>query len=134
MFNPTFLTASAPTIQDVGATVLRCFPLVISLWLLMSRRYHADHDICCRRSPVCVACLPSLCLPSKRNFIESVQRWLCGSHTLSALQIMCVSKVSMGSLEMVNHTTQLIIGGEAKFHGLIHISARIGPTSIYHHG
>ena len=70
----------------------------------------------------------------KRNFIESVQRWLCGSHTLSALQIMCVSKVSMGSLEMVNHTTQLIIGGEAKFHGLIHISARIGPTSIYHHG
>lgn len=124
MFSPTFLPASVPTIQDVGATVLRCFPQqVITLRLLMSRCYHTDRDICCRRSPVWVACLPSLCLPSYRTFIEIVQRRLCRSHTLSSLQIMCASKFTMDSLEMVNNTTQLIIGGEAKFHGLtIHLS------------
>lgn len=143
MFNPTFLTASAPTIQDVGTTVLRCSPQrVISLWLLMSRCYHTAHGICCRHSPACVACLPSLCLPFRRPFIESVQRWLCGGHTLSSLQIMCVSKLSMDSLEMVNNTTQLIIGGEAKFHGLtthisqdrfnLHLPSRISHQFAYY--
>lgn len=123
MLNPTFLPASVPTIQDIGATVLRRFPRVIALWLLMSRCYHTDRDICCRHSPVWGARLPSLCLPSYRTSIESVQRRLCGGHTLSSLQIMCVSKFSMDSLKMVNNTTQLIIGGEAKFHGLtIHLS------------
>lgn len=41
-----------------------------------------------------------------------------GGHTLSSLQIRCVCKLSMDSLEMVNNTMQLIIGGEAKFHDL----------------